>query len=63
MQNINLRCIPVRKAVKIDTRIIKIKKIIKNNKTGLIIGGISITLLSIYSIFIIKFINLIKIIY
>ena len=63
MQNINLRCIPVRKAVKIDTRIIKIKKIIKNNKTGLIIGGISITLLSIYSILIIKFINLIKITY
>ena len=60
MQNIKVGCIPVRQAVKIDTRIIKIKKFIKNNKTGLIIGGISITLLSIYSVLIINFVNLLR---
>lgn len=63
MQNIKVGCIPVRQAVKIDTRRIKIKKFIKNNKIGLIIGCISITLISIYSILFINFINLIKIMY
>ena len=63
MQNIKIGCIPARQAVNIDTRRIKIKKFIKNNKIGLIIGGISITLLSIYSILFINFINLIKIMY
>ena len=62
MQNIKVGCIPVRQAVKINTRR-EIKKFIKNNKIGLIIGGISITLLSIYSILLINFINLIKNIY
>lgn len=63
MENINLRCIPVRQAVKIDTRRIKIKKFIKKNRIGLIIGGVSITLFSIYGVLIINFINLIKTIY
>ena len=63
MQNINLRCIPVRQTVKIDTRRIKIKKFIKNNKIRLIIGGISMSLFSIYGILFINFINLIKIMY
>ena len=63
MQNINLRCIPVRQVVKIDTISLKIKKFIKNNKIGLIIVGISITLLSIYAVLFINFINLIKIMY
>ena len=60
MQNIKVGCIPVRRVVRIDTRALKVKKIIKNNKLGLIIGGITIILLSIYSILIINFINLIK---
>ena len=63
MQNINLRCIPVRQAVKIDTRRIKIKRFIKNNKIGLIIGGIAMSLFSIYGVLFINFINLIKIMY
>ena len=63
MQNIKVGCIPVRQVMQIDTRRIKIKKFIKNNKIGLIIGGISITLLSIYSVLFINFINLIKIMY
>jgi len=63
MQNIKVGCIPVRQAMKIDTRALRIKKFIKNNKIGLIVGGISITLLSIYSVLFINFINLIKIMY
>ena len=61
MHNIKVGCIPVRQAVKIDTRGLIIKRFIKNNKIWLIVGGISITLLSIYSILLINFINLIKI--
>ena len=60
MQNIKVGCIPVRQAIKIDTRALRIKRFIKNNRIGLIVGGISITLLSIYSLLIINFINLIK---
>ena len=63
MQNIKVGCIPVRQAVKIDTRALKIKRFIKNNRIGLIVGGISITLLSIYSVLFINFINLIKVMY
>ena len=63
MQNIKVGCIPVRQAVKIDTRALRIKKFIKNNRIGLIVGGISITLFSIYSVLLINFINLIKIMY
>ena len=60
MQNIKVGCVPVRQAVKIDTISLRIKKFIKNNKLGLIIGGISLTLLSIYIVLFINFINLIK---
>ena len=63
MQNIKVGCIPVRQAIGIDTRTLRIKKFLKNNKVGLIIGGISLILLSTYAILIINFINLIKIIY
>ena len=63
MQNIKVGCIPVRQAVKIDTRALKIKRFIKNNRIGLIVVGISVTLLSIYSVLLINFINLIKIMY
>ena len=63
MQNIKVGCIPVRQTVKIDRRDLRIKRFIKNNRIWLIVGGITITLLSIYSVLIINFINLIKIMY
>ena len=63
MQNIKVGCIPVRQAIGIDTRLLKIKKFIKQNKVGLVIGGVSMVLLSTYVVLIMKFINLIKIIY
>ena len=63
MQNIKVGCIPERQAIKLDTRALKIKKFVKNNRIWLIVGGITITLLSIYSVLIINFINLIKIMY
>ena len=63
MQNIKVGCIPVRQVVKIDTKSLKIKKFIKNNKLGLIIGSISIALLSIYAVLLINFINLINVMY
>ena len=63
MQNIKVGCIPVRQAVKIDTRGLRIKRFIKNNRILLIVGGISITFFSIYSVLLINFINLIKIMY
>ena len=63
MENLKVGCIPVRQAVGIDTKSIKIKRFIRNNKVGLIIGSISIALLSTYAVLIINFINLIKIMY
>ena len=60
MQNIKIGCIPVRQVMKIDTRRIKIKKFIKNNKIGLIIGGILMMLFSVYSVLIINFIQLVN---
>ena len=63
MQNIKVGCIPVRQAMGIDTKLLKIKKFIKSNKIGLIIGGVSMFLLSTYAVLIMKFINLIKIMY
>lgn len=63
MENIKVGCIPVRQVINVNTKSYKIKKFLKNNKIGLIIGGISIILLSIYTVLIINFINLIKIMY
>lgn len=63
MENIKVGCIPVRQAVKVDTKFYKIRKFLKNNKVGLIVGSIAITLVSIYAILLINFINLIKIMY
>ena len=63
MENIKIGCIPVRQAVKIDSKRVKIRKYIKKNRIGLMIGGISIVLLSIYSVLLINFINLIKVMY
>ena len=63
MQNIKVGCIPVGHAIEIENKTLNVKKFIKNNKLGLIIGGISVGLLSVYVVLIINFINLIKIIY
>ena len=37
MENIKVGCIPVRQAINVNTKSLKIKKFIKNNKIGLII--------------------------
>ncbi len=63
MQNIKVGCIPVRQVVRTDAKALKIKKFIKNNILGLMVGGISTILLATYSILIMNFIKLIKIVY
>lgn len=63
MQNIKIGCIPIRQAVETDTKSIRIKKFIKQNKIGLIIGSVSTVLLSTYVVLIMNFINLLKIMY
>ena len=63
MQNIKVGCIPVRQAIKIDSRRTRIKKLIKDNKIVLMIGGILMSLFSIYGVLFINFINLIKVMY
>ena len=63
MENIKVGCIPVRQAIDIEAKSFKIKKFIKENKLGLIIGGISMFLFITYTILIMNFINLIKIMY
>lgn len=63
MQNIKVGCIPARQAININTKSFRTTKFIKENKLALIIGGISMFLLSTYAVLIMKFINLIKIIY
>lgn len=61
MENIKVGCIPVRQAVKINTKSFKIKKFLKDNKIRLIFSSFFITLFSIYGILIFNFINLIKV--
>ena len=61
MQNIKVGCIPVGQAIKIGNRTLGVKEFIKKNKVGLIISGIFGSLISIYTVLIINFINLIKI--
>ena len=63
MENIKVGCIPVRQAIAIETKSFRIRNFIKENKIGLIIGGISMFLLSTYAVLIMNFINLIKIMY
>lgn len=63
MENIKVGCIPVRQAINVNEKSFRIKKFLKDNKIGLIIGCISIMLLSTYAVLIINFINLIKIMY
>lgn len=63
MQNIKVGCIPVGQATRIENKTLGVKEFIKKNKVGLIISGIFTSLISVYAILIINFINLIKIIY
>ena len=63
MQNIKVGYIPVGQAIRIENKKLGVKEFIKNNKVGLIIGGIFCSLFSVYAVLIINFINLIKIIY
>jgi len=61
MQNIKAGCIPVRQAINIENKTLGVKDFIKKNKVGLIISGIFGSLISVYVVLIINFINLIKI--
>lgn len=63
MGEIRVGCIPVRQAIGVHKKKYRIRKFIKNNKIGLIIGGVSLALISIYTVLIVNFINLIRIIY
>lgn len=61
MEDIKVESIPVRQVVNANTKFFRIKKFIKDNKLGLIIGSIATVLFATYVVLIIKFINLIKI--
>lgn len=61
MENIKKMYIPIGQVTKKNYKAFKINKFIKNNKITLSICGISILLLWAYSILIMNFINLIKI--
>lgn len=63
MENIKVGCIPVRQAINVNTKSYKIKKFLKDNRVGLIVSGVAVTLVSIYAVLLINFINLIKIMY
>ena len=61
MDNIRVGCIPVRQALEVDDKRLEIKSFFKKNKIGIIIGGISVSLLTIYGVLISNFINLLKV--
>ncbi len=61
MENVKVGAISIGQAIKIENRKLGVKKFIQKNKVGLILSGIFGTLLSIYAVLIINFINLIKI--
>ena len=61
MENIKTGCIPIGQVVRREYRGINIGKFIKDNKIALLIAFISLALLSTYTILIMNFINLIKI--
>lgn len=61
MENIGKLYMPIGQVSKKNYKKLGIKKFIKENKTVLLISGISISLLTAYSVLIINFINLIKI--
>ena len=61
MQNIKAGCISVGQATRIENKTLRVKEFIKKNKVGLIISAIFTSLISVYAMLIINFINLIKI--
>jgi len=61
MNNIRVGAIPVGQAIKIENKRLGVKEFIKKNKVGLIISGIFGSLISVYAVLIVNFINLIKI--
>lgn len=61
MNNIRVGAIPVGQAIKIENKTLGVKEFIKKNKIGLLISGIFGSLVSIYAVLIVNFINLIKI--
>ena len=61
MQNIKIGCVQAGQAIKIENKTLGVKRFIKKNKVGLIISGIFTSLISVYVVLIINFINLIKI--
>ena len=63
MENIKTTYMPIGQAVRTNYKSAKIKNFIKRNRISLIIISVSISLLLIYSVLLINFINLIKIMY
>lgn len=63
MENIRTTYMPIGQAVRTNYKSTKIKKFIKRNRISLIIVSVSISLLLIYSVLLINFINLVKIMY
>ena len=63
MQNIKIGYIRVGQTIAIENKTLRIKEVLKRSRLGLIISGIFISLISIYAVLLINFINLIKIIY
>lgn len=61
MQNIEARSITVGQAIEMRNKTLGAKEFIKKNKISLIIVGIFTSLISVYAVLIISFINLIKI--
>ena len=63
MQNIKVESVPIGQIIKIENKTLRVKEFVRKNKVGLIIGGVFCSLISVYLVLIINFINLIKIIY
>ena len=61
MEDIKVGCISIKSAMKIENKDLKVKEFLKKNKILLIITAIFVSLISVYTMLIINFINLIKI--
>lgn len=63
MRNIKVGSVPIEQVIKTKNKILRINNFVKKNRKGLIISGVFCSLISVYMVLIINFINLIKIIY
>ena len=61
MEDIKVGCNSIKSAMKIENKDLKVKEFLKKNKILLIITAIFVSLISVYTMLIINFINLIKI--